>query len=211
MGDELRTFSQLLSTLVFGIMLVFIFSFALQLVELHTDSVFPAVLWVSVYFAAALALHRSFAKEHENGTLDALLLASGDQGILFLAKFFSSLTVLLIFEAVVVPLFWIFLGIGGNGLNVGFFLVSLSLGSWGLAAVGTMVNAITVQLPGARLLFPILMFPLLIPVLMGAVLCSQGALRGEIRPVMGWLYLLIAYDLIFTIIPMLLFEYVLEG
>ena len=65
--DEIRSFHHLVGTLVFGVMLVFISSYALQLVELDTDRVFPAVLWVSVYFAATLALQRAFSKEHEKG------------------------------------------------------------------------------------------------------------------------------------------------
>jgi heme exporter protein B len=197
--------------LVFGVMLVFISSYALQLVELDTDRVFPAVLWVSVYFAATLALQRAFSKEHEKGSLDALLLASGDRGILFLAKFLCSLTVLLILEVVVIPLFWVFLGVSAPDLNMGFFFASLFLGSWGLAAIGTMLNGMTVQLPGARLLFPVLMFPLLIPLLMGAILCSQGAVSGEVQSTMGWVYVLLAFDFVFTITPLLLFDYVLEG
>ena len=209
--DEIRTFSHLLGTLVFGVMLVFIFSYALQLVELETDRIFPAVLWVSIFFSATLALQRAFSKEHENGTLDALLLAGGDRGILFLAKFLCSLTVLLILEVIVIPLFWVFLGVNAPNLHLGLFLASLFLGSWGLAAIGTMLNGMTVQLPGSRLLFPILMFPLLIPLLMGAILCSQGALSGEVQPAMGWVYLLSAFDFVFTIVPLLLFDYVLEG
>ena len=209
--DEIRTFSHLLGTLVFGVMLVFIFSYALQLVDLEPNRIFAAVLWVSIYFSATLALQRAFAKEHEDRTLDALLLASGDRGILFVAKFLSSLTILLIFEAVVVPLLWIFMGISAQKLHLGLFLASLFLGSWGLAAIGTMLNGMTVQLPGARLLFPILMFPLLMPLLMGAILISQGAIFGEVESVMGWIYLLLAFDFIFTMIPLLLFDYVLEG
>lgn len=209
--EEIQTFNHLLGTLVFGVMLVFIFSYALELVELETDLIFPAVLWVTIYFSSALALQRGFAKEQEGGTLDALLLASGDRSILFFAKFFASLTVLLIFEAVVVPLFWIFMDINGANLSLGLFLVSLLLGNWGLAAVGTVLNGITIQLPGARLLFPLLLFPLLIPLLMGAILTSQGALLGQAGSVLGWIYLLVAFDLLFTVIPLLLFDYVLEG
>ncbi|HHT89374.1 MAG TPA: hypothetical protein GXZ68_00205 [Firmicutes bacterium] len=209
--DEIRSFHHLVGTLVFGVMLVFISSYALQLVESDTDRVFPAVLWVSVYFAATLALQRAFSKEHEKGSLDALLLASGDRGILFLAKFLCSLTVLLILEVVVIPLFWVFLGVSAPDLNMGFFFASLFLGSWGLAAIGTMLNGMTVQLPGARLLFPVLMFPLLIPLLMGAILCSQGAVSGEVQSTMGWVYVLLAFDFVFTITPLLLFDYVLEG
>lgn len=209
--DEIRTLSHLLGTLVFGLMLVFTFSYALQLADLETSRVFSAALWVSIYFSASLALQRAFAKEVESGTLEALLMGSGNRGVLFVAKFLYSLSLLLIVELVVVPLMWVFMGVTGHNLHLGLLVASLFLGSWGLAAIGTMLNGMTTQLPGSRLLFPLLMFPLLIPLLMGAVLTSQGAVLGETQSVMGWVYLLLAFDLIFTVVPLLLFDYVLEG
>ncbi|NMB02157.1 MAG: hypothetical protein GX971_11695 [Firmicutes bacterium] len=209
--DEFRTTDHLLATVVFGIMLVFIFSFALQIVDLGTEQVFPAVLWVSIFFMAILALQRSFANEKDSGALDALLLASGDRSILFYAKFLSSLAILLLLEAVVVPLLWIFIDVVSARANVWFFVAAVFLGSWGLAAVGTLLNGITAQLPNARLLFPILAFPLLTPLLIGSILCTQGALLGDIDAVLGWFYLLLIFDLLFTIFPLVLFDYVLEG
>lgn len=209
--EEFRSADHLLATLVFGTMLVFVISFALELVEIGSAQVFPAVLWVSVFFMAVLALQRSFAKEQEDGTLDALLLASGDRSVLFYAKFLSGLTMLLLLEAIVVPLLWIFIEVETAKVTFWFFLAALLLGSWGLAAAGTLLNGITAQLPGARLLFPILTFPILIPLLIGAILCTQRALAGEVAPVLGWLYLLMIFDLVFTVLPLVLFDYVLEG
>jgi heme exporter protein B len=210
--DEFRTFDNLLATLIFGAMLVFIFSFAFQLVELQSQQAFPAVLWVSVFFSSMLAIQRSFAKEKDNGSLDALLLATGDRGIIFLAKFLCNFTVLVVFELVVVPLLWMFIGVNTVGsFDIALFIASLVLGSWGLAAIGTMLNGITIQVPSARLLFPILMFPLLIPLLIGVILCSHAALVGDRASVLGWLYALLAFDLLFTLVPLVLFDYVLEG
>lgn len=210
--DEFRTFDNLLATLIFGALLVFIFSFAFQLADLETEQAFPAVLWVSVFFSAMLAIQRSFAKEKDNGALDALLLATGDRGIIFVAKFLCNFTVLVVFELVVVPLLWVFIGVNTLGsFDIALFLASLLLGSWGLAAIGTMLNGITIQIPSARLLFPILMFPLLIPLLIGVILCSHAALVGGRGSVLGWLYLLLAFDLLFTLVPLVLFDYVLEG
>jgi heme exporter protein B len=209
--EEFRSTDHLLATLVFGTMLVFVFSFALELVEVSTDQVFPAALWVSVFFMAILALQRSFAKEREGGTLDALLVVSRERSVLFYAKFLASFTILLLLEVVVVPLLWILIEVTGPKVNLWLFLASVFLGSWGLAAVGTLLSGITAQLPGARLLFPILAFPILIPLLIGAVLCTQGALLGEVEPVLGWFYLLLIFDLLFTILPLVLFDYVVEG
>jgi heme exporter protein B len=210
--DEFRTFDNLLSTIIFGVMLVFIFSFAFQLTDLAVDQAFSAVLWVSIFFSSVLAIQRSFAKERENNVMDALLLASGDRGIIFLAKFLCNLTVLLLFELVVVPLLWIFTGISALGhIQAGLFIGSLFLGSWGLAAIGTMLNGITIQLPSARLLFPILLFPLLIPLLIGVIQCTNTALLGVSEPLSGWVYFLISFNILFTVLPLVLFDFVLEG
>lgn len=201
----------MLSTLIFGMMLVFIFSFAFQLADLQTAETFPAVLWVSIFFSGMLALQRSFAKEKDQGALEGLLLACGDRNILFIAKLATSLTMLIACELVIVPLLWVFLEVQVVAMNWWLFFISLLLGSFGFAALGTLLNAITMQLPNSRLLFPILLFPLLIPILIGAILCMQGALNGEFKTVLGWIYVLLACDFLFTIIPLFLFEYVLEG
>ena len=209
--DEFRNADHLWSTLVFGTMLVFVFSFALQLVDVVSVEVFPAALWVSISFMAVVALQRSFAKEKEGGVLEALLLASGERSILFYAKFFFSLTVLILLELVVVPLLWAVIDPGGAQANAWFLAAGVAAGSWGSAAVGTLLNGITAQLPGARLLFPILSFPVLIPLLIAAILCTQGALTGRMGEVLGWFYLILIFDLLFTVLPLLLFDFVLEG
>ena len=132
-----------------------------------TDQVFPAALWVSVFFMAILALQRSFAKEREGGTLDALLVVSRERSVLFYAKFLASFTILLLLEVVVVPLLWILIEVTGPKVNLWLFLASVFLGSWGLAAVGTLLSGITGASWGEA--FSHSGLPILIPLLIGAV------------------------------------------
>lgn len=207
---EVKTLDNFLSSVVFGIMLVFIFTFAFQLSEVQINQAFAAVLWVSIFFCAIIGLQRSMYREMENGAMDALYLATGDQGTIFLAKMLGNLITLLVFEAVIVPVLWIFSGIYGVGMNWWLFLITLFLGTWGLAAIGTMLTGITVQLPTARLLFPILIFPLLIPLLIAVIQCTNSALLNSSNA-HSWLYLLLAYDVLFTVLPYVLFDYILEG
>jgi len=209
---ELRTADSLLSTIIFGIMLVVIFSFAFQLTDVAVDKAFAAVLWISIFFTSTLSLQRSFANEKENDTISALLLAVGDRGCVFLAKVLANLTTLVLLAAVIVPLAWILIDVQAAGPNhFGLLLLSLLLGSWGLAAVGTLINGITVQLAGTRLLFPLLLFPLLVPVLIGSILSSTAAIQQTGASMWGWIYLLLCFDLIYTVVPLILFDYVLEG
>lgn len=209
---ELSTQDNLLSTFVFGIMLVVIFSFAFQLADVPVDRALAAVLWISVFFTSTLSLQRSFAIEQKNDALSALLLAVGDRGAVFLAKMLSNLTSLLLLELILVPLAWVLINVQSAGpTQFGLLIGVLFLGSWGLAAVGTLINGMTVQLANARLLFPILLFPLLIPILIGGVLCVSAALKYSTGSVKGWLYLLLCFDLIYTVVPFVLFDLILEG
>ena len=124
----------------------------------------------------------------------------------------SNLTSLLLLELILVPLAWVLINVQSAGpTQFGLLIGVLFLGSWGLAAVGTLINGMTVQLANARLLFPILLFPLLIPILIGGVLCVSAALNYSTGSVKGWLYLLLCFDLIYTVVPFVLFDLILEG
>jgi heme exporter protein B len=92
----------------------------------------------------------------------------------------------------------------------GFLLVVL-LGSIGYVAVGTLLATMVIQVRTRDILLPILLFPLTLPVIIAAVKASQGFLLmiplAEISP---WLNLLIVYDLIFTAIAFMVFDFVVE-
>lgn len=128
-----------------------------------------------------------------------------------MAKMLANLTVLLLLEMIILPPAWILINARINPNRIGFLIAALFLGSWGLAAVGTVVNALAVQVPNTRLLFPILLFPLLLPILIGGVLCVSAALDSSADLIPGWLYLMLCFDLIYTVVPFVLFDWILEG
>lgn len=208
--QELRGLDEFLSMVVFGVMLVFITSFAFQLTDVDTSRILPAVLWVTIFFASELAVQRSFAREKERNAIDALLMALDDKSVLFYAKALANFTILLVFGVIILPVLWIFCDVSLRGVNLWLLVFSLVWGSWGLAAVGTMLTAMTVQLPNSRLL-PILMFPLLIPLFIAVVRCTDLAILGVTEGALGWVYFVSVYDLLFSLLPLILFEFVLEG
>ena len=61
------------------------------------------------------------------------------------------------------------------------------------------------------MLLPILLFPVVVPILIAAVKASGGYLTGgSMDEILPWLNLLIAYDVIFTSIAFMVFDYVVE-
>jgi len=69
--------------LMFALMIVFLFNFALQLAPDVQAGLTSGLLWVSLAFASTLGLNRSISLERENNALDGLLLAPVDRSAIF--------------------------------------------------------------------------------------------------------------------------------
>lgn len=87
------------------------------------------------------------------------------------------------------------------------------LGTWGITVIGTLFSAMTVNLKLREMMLPTLVYPMLIPALMGAIQLSTVIIAGE--PVgadnLLWFKLLVGFDVIFTILSLALVEIVLVG
>ena len=208
LAAELRSREVLTSMLVFALLVILIFNFALELQPGLQKSLTSGILWVTFAFAGTLGLNRSMAMEKDRGCLDGLLLAPVDRSAIFFGKALSNLIFMLIVAAIILPLFSLLYNV--NLLNPGLILVIL-LGSVGYVAVGTLLSTMAVQTRTRDVMLPILLFPLVIPVLISAIKGSSGFLEGlEMVEIMPWLNLLIVYDVIFIAVAFMVFDYVVE-
>ena len=208
LAAELRSRELLSAMLVFSLLVIIIFNFALDLEPKTRQEVTPGVLWATFAFAGTLGLNRSMAVEKDRGCLDGLLLAPVDRAAIYIGKVISNLAFMLIVEAIVLPIYSALYGI--NLFNPGLLLVIL-LGSIGYTAVGTLLASMAMQARTRDVLLPILLFPVAIPVLLAAVKASTGFLNGaEMAEIMPSLNLLIVYDLVFTAVAFMFFDQVVE-
>ena len=205
---EFRSREIFSAMLVFSLLVILIFNFALELDIVTRQSVTAGVLWVTFAFAGTLGLNRSMAVEKDRGCLDGLLLAPVDRAAIYFGKVISNLVFMLIVEAIVLPVYSFLYNV--NLFNPGLLLVIL-LGSIGYIAVGTLLASMAIQARTRDVLLPILLFPVTIPVLIAAVKASEGFLAGsDFSTIYAPLSLLIGYDVIFTAIPYMVFDYVVE-
>lgn len=208
LAAELRSRELLSAMLVFALLVILIFNFALELDAQARATVTSGVLWVTFAFAGTLGLSRSMAMEKDRGCLDGLLLAPVDRSAIYFGKAIGNLIFMLIVEAIVLPVYSVLYSV--NLFNPGLLLV-IFLGSIGYVAVGTLLSSMAVQTRTRDVLLPILLFPLVIPVLIAAVKGSTGYLQAadmtDIRP---WLNLLLVYDVIFVAIAFMVFDYIVE-
>ena len=208
LSAEWRSRELLTAMLLFALLVILIFNFALELDARARDSVTAGVLWVTFAFAGTLGLNRSMATEKDRGCLDGLLLAPVDRSAIYFGKAIGNLIFMFTVELIVLPLYSVLYNI--NLFRPGLLLVIL-LGSIGYVAVGTLLATMAVQARTRDILLPILLFPLIVPVMIAAVKASGGFLQGlpwiEVSP---WINLLIVYDVIFVAVAFMFFDYVVE-
>jgi heme exporter protein B len=205
---ELHTREMVSAMLVFSVLALLVFSFALDLRGAVTRAAAPGVLWATVAFAGTLGLSRSLAREQQTGCIDGLLLSAVDRSAIFFGKAMGNLICMAVVEIVLLPLFSALFDV--PLLQPAVLLVT-ALGTVGYAAVGTLLASVAVNTRAREVMLPVLLLPLAIPVLIAAVRATGGLVEGEtLSQVGGWVRLLIVYDLVIVAVSMLTFGYVVE-
>jgi heme exporter protein B len=208
LAAEFRSRELFSAMLVFSLLVIVIFNFALELDISTRRSVTSGILWVTFAFAGTLGLNRSLSMEKDQGCLDGLLLAPVDRAAIYFGKAISNLAFMLIVEAIVLPVYSFLYGV--NLFHAGLVAVIL-LGSIGYTAVGTLLATMSVQTRTRDVLLPILLFPVVLPVLIAAVKASGGILAGDdAASIMPWINLLLVYDVIFVAAAFMCFEYIVQ-
>lgn len=203
---ELRTRHALHTLLLFAVTTLVTVSLALGpagVTSGERGAVLPALLWVILLFAAAAGLPRGFVQEEETHTATALRLAATPSAV-FCGKALYGATLLLAVEALLVPLYLAVMQLPVARPLV--LVVALAAGGLGLAVGSTLLAAIVAQAQGRGALFPILAFPVLLPLLLLAVELTRGAVTGEVAE--GVMANLLLYDGAVTVAGLMLFPLV---
>ena len=208
---ELRTFESVPAMSLFSVTTFVLFHFGLQKNTIYDGALASGVLWVTLLFAAMLGINRLFVADAEQGGFDAFLLSPADPSALLLSKVLALLAYLLVLEVVAVPAFALLLLGPSIGQALPELLLVLALGDLGIAAIGTLVGALSVRTRARDLLGPLLSLPLLVPVLIGAVRASTPLFSSPAGGLsVRWPLTLALYDLVFAVIAFALFDFLLE-
>jgi len=188
--------------LITGLALNFTFNLALETGPVAAVGAF----WTALLFATILGLGRAFALEAENGVWEGLTLTPLDPGGLFLAKLGSNLLFLAILDSVTVPAFAVWYNLPLFG---GAVLLPVGLGTLALGAAGTLFVPLAGQTGAREILLPVILLPLLVPVLIGAVQATLTAILPPTAAGPPWTGLLAACSALFLGSGYLLYGYLL--
>lgn len=205
---ELRQFHHLLSVLLFGLMLLLLFSFALSVDPELMRKMSPGLFWLAIFFTSILTLGHSFHEETSEGQWEGLLLMGADPKALFLGKLFGNLFVVTVLQLFILPLLVILFD-QTLTIKLGFVLL---LGSFGIATLGTFYAGLTAAFREGQVLLPLLLFPMLVPVLLCAVNATTLALARDLfGQQIAWLKLLIVFDTIFLLGSLVCANFLFDG
>jgi heme exporter protein B len=208
---ERRSKETLNALFFFALLLLFVFQFTLGADRERLSAALPGLLWLGFVLSGIVGLGRTFLAERENDCLEGLLLTPGDKSAIYLGKVAGNVGLMLAVEAILLALFALFFNIDVLGVLPALAAVVL-LGTIGFAAVGTLFAAMTAHVRARELLFPVLLLPVQVPVLLACVKATEAVLLGEpLGSVANWLKLLAAADAVFLVTGLLTFDALLEG
>jgi heme exporter protein B len=206
---EARGREALIAMIVFAVMTIVMFNFALRLRADTVKPLAPGVLWVTIVFAGTLGLNRSMAIEQLHQAIDGLMLAPHDHSLIFIGKAVSNALFMLIMSCFALPVVAIMFD--ERLVNVGVFMTIIT-GVVSYAGAGTLIAAIAISTRSREVFLPILLLPVALPMIIAAVLVSAGFTdQANLADFGAWYGMLFAFGLIFWTAGLMLFDVIVEG
>jgi heme exporter protein B len=138
----------------------------------------PAILWLGALLASLLALDRLFAADHEDGSLDLVLMSRLPLELAVAAKALAHWLTTGLPLVIASPLLALFLDLEPRAM--GAVALTLLAGTPALTFIGTVGAALAVTLRRGGLILAVLVLPLTIPVLIFGVAAANTAIVGPV-------------------------------
>jgi len=183
---------------------VILFSIGQEKVSEHLTG---GLFWVVIFFSAMSGLSRAFVSEEERGTTLTLQLIAAPSTIYFGKLIFNLILVFIMNIAIVILYYLLFESF--VVLNFSLFMLSLLFGSMGIAISSTLIAAIISKANTKGTLYPVLSFPILLPLILTLMELTKFAMDGDlINDSLVELAVLICYDVIMVTAGYMLFDFI---
>ena len=204
--SELRTRYAISALVMFIITTIAIILFSIGREGASADAL-SGMLWVVIFFASMSGLSRTFVAEEERGTAMTLQLMATPSAVLF-GKLLFNLVLVLGLNLLAVVLYSLLIE-GFVIRTYSIFVVAIMLGSFGLAAASTIIAAIIAKANTKGTLYPVLSFPILLPLLLTVINATRLAAEGAfVEEAFGEFQVLVSYIVVICATSYLLFDYI---
>jgi heme exporter protein B len=134
----------------------------------------PAILWLGALLASLLALDRLFATDHEDGSLDLLMMGRVPLELSVAIKAIAHWLTTCLPLVIIAPVLGLMLNVELSAM--GWVALSLLAGTPALTFIGLIGAALSVALRRGGLLLAVLVLPLTVPVLIFGVASANAAI-----------------------------------
>ncbi|MEC9466899.1 MAG: heme exporter protein CcmB [Myxococcota bacterium] len=207
---EWRGRARVNATLFFAILTLLLFSFAMGPESKLLAKVAGGFFWLALLLSSVMSLSESMRIERDNDALEGLKLLPVSAVALFLGKAIVNTLYLFALALVLLPMVAAVYGVS-FALGLGPLVGIMFLGSAAISAPGTLYAAIAVQARARDVLLPLLLFPVVVPALLGSVKATGLIIEGDpMGQLGGWATLLGAFCVAYWVLCTLLFGRVIE-
>jgi heme exporter protein B len=202
-SSEIRTRYAINALLMFIIVVISVIKFSLGEEKLSAE-MNAGLIWIIIFFATSNGLSRVFVSEEERGTSLVLKLSSEAKSVI-LGKLIFNTVLTLIINFFIIILYIVITDLTIK--NVPLFSLSVSLGTLGLSAVMTIIAALISKAGSKGTLYPVLSFPLLLPLMLASISSTWLTIEGAgLSAIAGELQMMVSYTVVVTTASFLLFE-----
>jgi len=200
---ELRSKSTLNLMILFSLVTSMMFSISVPVSVVNY--VAPALLWLIFIFVGMLGYARAFIREVELETLDGLKIAPISPASIVIGKMLYNLVLMLLTEAIVIPIFLGVFDISIERLDV--FAAVLTLGNVAFVIATSSLAILVIKSRTRELLLPVIIFPVVFPIISSTILGLNLAMAGDVSEITQPLTIITSFSVIALVIAVLTSEY----
>ncbi len=205
---ETRNKDIIVAVSAFALLVLMVFTFAIDINQVNAKLTGPGILWASIAFAGVTGLNRAFALELEGNTLEALMLAPISRDLIYVGKMFGNFLFLTASQIIVIPIFAVLFNLAV--LRWEMLVISL-LTTIGFSAIGTLFAAMSMRVRAREVMLPLLFLPVVTPLIMAAVESTSHVVNdGSWPEISQWVQLALAFDIAFIVVSAFIFQQILE-
>ncbi|MBI5807900.1 MAG: heme exporter protein CcmB [Ignavibacteriales bacterium] len=175
--------------------------------EKITEYLTGGLLWVVIFFSAMSGLSRAFVSEEERGTTLTLQLIASPSTI-FSGKLLFNIALVFLMNIAITILFSMLFD-SFVIKNFSLFMLAFFFGNFGIAISSTIIAAIISKASSKGTLYPVLSFPILLPLILTLLELTKFSMDGKsIEKSLVEVAVLICYDVIMGTASYLLFDFI---
>ena len=204
--SEIRTRYAINSLVMFVVITISVILFSVGNESVPADLT-GGLFWVVVFFTAMSGLARVFVSEEERGTTLTLRLLA-KPSVIYLGKLLFNIVLIFSMNIVIALLYSSFFDtfvIKSKEI----FIIAFILGNFGIASASTVLAAIIAKASSKGTLYPVLSFPILLPLILTLIDLSKSCISGtNFEESIVSLLILFCYNVMMIAASLLLFDFI---